>query len=62
MRAYNAAKFSVVGYPDGLQEALAGGNIGAYGLCPALVKTAIHLSTLPQPLGVPPLVPRIVVS
>ncbi|MDC1116283.1 SDR family NAD(P)-dependent oxidoreductase [Luminiphilus sp.] len=51
MGPYNATKFAVVGYSEGLQQELAGANIGVSVLCPAWIKTDIHRSALQKPSG-----------
>jgi NAD(P)-dependent dehydrogenase (short-subunit alcohol dehydrogenase family) len=52
MGPYNATKFAVVGYTEGLQQELADANIGVSVLCPAWIKTDIHRSTLQKPSGI----------
>ena len=52
MGPYNATKFAVVGYTEGLQQELAGTNIGVSVLCPAWIKTDIHRSALQKPSGI----------
>ena len=52
MGPYNATKFAVVGYSEGLQQELAGANIGVSVLCPAWIKTDIHRSALQKPSGI----------
>ncbi|MEP2103189.1 MAG: SDR family NAD(P)-dependent oxidoreductase [Parasphingorhabdus sp.] len=51
MAPYNATKFAVVGYSEGLKQELAPSNIGVSILCPAWVKTNIHRSAFDKPTG-----------
>jgi NAD(P)-dependent dehydrogenase (short-subunit alcohol dehydrogenase family) len=51
--AYSLTKYAVVALSEGLEQELAGHNIGVSVLCPAAVDTGIHLSARarPQRLG-----------
>jgi NAD(P)-dependent dehydrogenase (short-subunit alcohol dehydrogenase family) len=49
MGPYNATKFAVVGYSETIRQELAEDNIGVSVLCPAWVKTNIHLASLGAP-------------
>ena len=51
MSPYNATKFAVVGYSEGIRQELAPHNIGVSILCPAWVKTDIHRSAFARPSG-----------
>ncbi|MGB2073629.1 MAG: SDR family NAD(P)-dependent oxidoreductase [Henriciella sp.] len=51
MSPYNATKFAVVGYSEGIRHELAPHNIGVSILCPAWVKTDIHRSAFGRPSG-----------
>lgn len=51
MSPYNATKFAVVGYSEGLRGELEPHNIGVSCLCPAWVKTNIHNTQQGKPSG-----------
>ena len=51
MSPYNATKFAVVGYSEGLRQELEPHNIGVSCLCPAWVRTNIHTTTQGRPTG-----------
>ena len=47
--AYSLTKYAVVALSEGLEQELAGHNIGVSVLCPAAVDTGIHLSARSRP-------------
>lgn len=51
MGPYNATKFAVVGYSEGLRGELAGDGVGVSVLCPGWVNTNIHNSSAGRPSG-----------
>lgn len=55
MAPYNATKYAVVGYSEGLKGELAADNIGVSILCPAWVRTNIHNTSFGRPSGGPTL-------
>lgn len=55
MGPYNATKYAVVGYSEGLKAELAQHNIGVSVLCPGWVRTNIHTTGFGRPSGGPTL-------
>lgn len=55
MGPYNATKYAVVGYSEGLKAELAPHNIGVSVLCPGWVRTNIHTTGFGRPSGGPTL-------
>ena len=55
MGPYNATKYAVVGYSEGLKAELASHNIGVSVLCPGWVRTNIHTTGFGRPSGGPTL-------
>ena len=55
MGPYNATKYAVVGYSEGLKTELAPHNIGVSVLCPGWVRTNIHTTGFGRPSGGPTL-------
>ena len=53
MSPYNATKYAVVGYSEGLRGELEATNIGVSVLCPAWVRTNIHNTSFGRPSGGP---------
>lgn len=51
MGPYNATKYAVVGYSEGMKGELAPHNIGVSVLCPGWVKTNIHNTGFDKPSG-----------
>ncbi len=51
MGPYNATKYAVVGYSEGMKVELAADNIGVSVLCPGWVKTNIHNTGFDKPSG-----------